>query len=44
MWNLLIKDKVVSLLNTSLFVFVDFKPEAFFRKGPTINIGLISRS
>ena len=31
----LTNEKVVSILNTSLFLFVDFKPEAFFREVTT---------
>ena len=31
-YNLLTEKRVVSILNTSLFIFVDFKPEAFFRE------------
>ena len=30
--NLLKERKVVSILNTSLFIFIDFKPESFFRE------------
>lgn len=31
-YSLLMKQRVVSILNTSLFIFVDFKPRAFFRE------------
>lgn len=31
-YTLLTRKKVVSILNTSLFIFVDFKPESFFRE------------